>query len=208
MSKRRRHDELAKLRKSSEAATKAAKVLSQHEDLPGRDVLDISGFNREWLEQSILVHTDAVKSNGVLTASEREKHLEKWRNIKKTASAQIGIIQHMLNDWPEVKWQRSDDGLFFVSSAEIERIAEARSTLEITPLAFEHWRRANEILEHIRAFRQWEEDNSLTHPLLAILANYNEYQFFVDSVDGMFSISAISLRYRQEPNKDEYLNII
>ena len=208
MSKRKRRDVLSLLRRQVEAATKAAKVLSQHEDLSGRDVLDISGFNREWLEQSILVHTDAVKSNGVLTASEREKHLEKWRNIKKTASAQIGIIQHMLNDWPEVKWQRGDDGLFFVSSAELERVCLLRSTIELPPIVLEHWQRAQDVLKSIKAFRQWEHANNFTHPRLAVLANYNEYQFFVDSVDGMFSFSAISLRYRQEPNNDEFMYII
>lgn len=198
---------LSLLKRQVEAATKAAKVLSQHEDLPGRDVLDISGFNREWLEQSISVHTDAVKSNHVLTSSEREKHLEQWRNIKKTASAQIGIIQHMLNDWPEVKWQRSDDGLFFVSSAEIERVAELRATIELPPIILEHWRRAQDVLKSIKSFRQWEADHGFTHPSLAVFDNINEYEFYVKSVDGMFNRNPADFRYGRELNKDEFLHI-
>lgn len=208
MSKRKRRDVLSLLRRQVEAATKAAKVLSQNEDLSGRDVLDISGFNREWLEQSISVHTDAVKSNHVLTSSEREKHLEQWRNIKKEAMKQVSVIQSTLKAFPEIKWQKDVDGNFFVSKDEIERISEARATLEITPLAFEHWRRANEILEHIRAFRQWEEDNGLTHPLLKTIANCNEIQFLCDHVDGLFSYSPFALKFGQKPDINEILNII
>ncbi len=208
LSRRRRHDELAKLRKSSEAAAKACAALMCNEDLPSKEVNDISDLTTQWLEQAIAVRVEAVKRDNGLISTERASRLEQWRYVKKEAMKQVSVIQSTLKAFPEIKWQKDVDGNFFVSKDEIERVAEARATLEITPLAFEHWRRANEILEHIRAFRQWEEDNGLTHPLLKTIANCNEIQFLCDHVDGLFSYSPFALKFGQKPDINEILNII
>lgn len=185
ISYRRKLDTLSTCRQAIERATKAAESLARHEDLPPVDC--IRRYSVEWLDLVIEPHKRAIKEDKSLTAAERAGRLELWRNIRKTAKPWVCTIQAVLRDWPEVKWQRGSDGLFFVPSGEVERIGEEASVVEIPELAKEHLNRAKELLKAVADFRLWEHENLLTHPRLQVLAEIRDYDFYLAHVDGMFA---------------------
>ena len=82
-------DVLSTCRLAIDKATKAAAALVMHEDLPGCHVDTIEGFTIDWLEDAIGVHLDAIKSDKTLTAAERAKKFEMWRNIKKISKTWV-----------------------------------------------------------------------------------------------------------------------
>ena len=185
ISNRRKLDALSACRQAVERATKAAESLTRHEDLPPVD--NICDYTLEWLDAAIEPHKQAIKEDKSLTAAERAGRLESWRNIRKTAKPWVCTIQAVLRDWPEVKWQRGSDGLFFVPSGEVERIGEEASVVEIPELAKEHLARAKKLLKEISDFRIWELEHDLTHPRLQVLAEIRDYDFYLAHVDGMFA---------------------
>ncbi len=202
-----RRDNRSLLRIAVEAATRAAKALTLHEDLPGIYVDEPSGYTVEWLQKSIEVHVKAIKDDPTLTAEQRADYLGRWRNIRKSAARHIDTIQHFVKEWPEVKWSRESDGLFYVTQDEIDRIAEARATLPVPEVLQEQWARLNNVLEELRQLRQWETDNNLTHPELRAICSMSERTFYDNALSAR--LSAVAERYRQRQQRlQTHLNII
>lgn len=202
-----RRDNRSMLRLATEAATRAAKALTLHEDLPGIYVDEPSGYTVEWLQKSIEVHVKAIKDDPTLTAEQRADYLQRWRNIKKSAARHVDTIQRFTENWPEVEWERGSDGLFYVADEEIDRVASERATLPVPEVLQEHWTRLNNVLEELRQLRQWETDNNLTHPELRAISSMTESKFY----DGALSarLSGFVERYRQrQEQKLSTLNII
>lgn len=199
-----RRDNRSLLRMAVEAATRAAKALVLHQDLPGLYVDEPREYTAEWLEKSIEIHTKAIKGDPTLTAEQRADYLGRWRNIKKSALRHIDTIQKFVSDWPEAKWERGSDGLFYVSQEVIDGISEARATLPVPEVLQEQWTRINNVLEELRQLRQWETDNNLTHPELRYVESMTEYKFY----DGVLSsrLSAIAGRYRQRQENKQNIS--
>ena len=120
----------------------------------------------------------------------------------------VDTIQRFTENWPEVKWERGSDGLFFVADDEIDRVAEARATLPVPSELQEQWQRLNNVLKELRELREWETNNGLTHPELRYVESMTEYKFY----DGVLSsrLSAVVERYRQrqEQKLQTHLTII
>lgn len=199
-----RRDNRSLLRMAAESATRAAKALSLHEDLPGIYVDEPSAYTKEWLEKSVSIHTKAIKTDPTLTAEQRADYLQCWRNIKKSALRHVDTIQRFTENWPEVEWSRGSDELFYVSQEEVDRVSEARSTLPVPGVLQEQWARLNNVLEELRQLRQWETDNNLTHPELRYVESMTEYKFY----DGVLSsrLSAVVERYRQRQEKKQNIS--
>ena len=198
-----RRDNRSLLRMAAESATRAAKALSLHEDLPGIYVDEPSAYTKEWLEKSISIHTKAIKGDPTLTAEQRAD-LGRWRNIKRSALRHIDTIQHFIKEWPEVEWSRGSDGLFYVADDEIDREADVRATLPVPSELQEQWQRLNYVLKELRELREWETNNGLTHPELRYVESMTEYKFY----DGVLSsrLSAVAERYRQRQENKQNIS--
>ncbi len=203
-----RRDNRSLLRLAAEAATRAAKTLSLHEDLPGIYVDEPSAYTKEWLEKSISIHTKAIKSDPTLTAEQRTDYLQCWRNIKKSALRHIDTIQRFTENWPEVKWERGSDELFYVAEEEIDRVAEVRATLPVPEVLQEQWTRLNNVLKELRELRRWESDNKLTHPELRTISSMTESKFYDGALSARLSSFVERYRQRQEQRLQTHLNII
>lgn len=203
-----RRDNRSLLRLSAEAATRAAKALTLHQDLPGLYVDEPSGYTVEWLEKSIEIHTKAIKGDPTLTAQQRADYLGRWRNIKKAAARHVDTIQRFTENWPEVKWERGSDGLFFVADDEIDRVAEARATLPVPEVLQEQWARLNNVLNELRQVRQWEANNNLTHPELRTISSMTESKFYDGALSARLSGFVERYRQRQEQKLQTHLTII
>ena len=203
-----RRDNRSLLRMAAESATRAAKALSLHEDLPGIYVDEPSGYTAEWLQKSIEIHVKAIKSDPTLTAEQRSDYLGRWRNIKKSALRHVDTIQRFTENWPEVKWERGSDGLFFVADDEIDRVAEARATLPVPEVLQEQWQRLNNVLKELRELREWETNNGLTHPELRTISSMTECKFYDCALSARLSGVAERYRQRQEQKLQTHLTII
>jgi hypothetical protein len=193
---------------SAEAATRAAKALVKCEDLPGVYVDGPSEYTAEWLEKAIVVHTKAIKGDPTLTAEQRADYLQRWRNVKKLAARHVDTIQKFVSDWPEVKWERGSDELFYVAEEEIDRVAEVRATLPVPEVLQEQWTRLNNVLKELRELRRWESDNKLTHPELRTISSMTESKFYDGALSARLSGFVERYRQRQEQRLQTHLNII
>ena len=209
-SRRKYRDTMAAMQQAIKRVTLAAKRLTTNENLPGASVESLADFKPSWLESAINAHTDTIKASRVLTAAERAERLQFWRNLKKTALSDINAIQSVLRDWPELSWVRSGETGFFVQTADLEEIAEKRSTVEVPALAHEHLNRVNGILEDIADLREWEHQNKLTHYRLDVLQSFSVYDFCLRHAEGEFSdnLGPVGERYRQPVSLDAIKRII
>ena len=203
-----RRDNRSLLRMAVEAATRAAKALTLHQDLPGIYVNEPREYTSEWLGKSIEIHTKAIKGDPTLTAEQRADYLQRWRNIKKAALRHIDTIQHFVHEWPEIEWLRGSDGLFYVDDEELDRISEARATLPVPVIIQEQWQRLTNVLEELRRVRQWEADNGLMHPELRTISSMQENTFYDNALSSRLSAVAERYRQRQEQRLQTHLNII
>lgn len=203
-----RRDNRSLLRMAVEAATRAAKALTLHQDLPGIYVNEPREYTSEWLVKSIEIHTKAIKGDPTLTAEQRADYLQRWRNIKKSALRHIDTIQRFAENWPEVVWERGSDGLFFVADDEIDRIAKERSTLPVPEVLQEQWQRLNNVLKELRELREWETNNGLTHPELRYVESMSERTFYDNALSSRLSAVVERYRQRQEQKLQTHLTII
>lgn len=203
-----RRDNRSLLRIAAEAATRAAKSLTLHQDLPGIYVNEPSEYTPEWLDRSISIHTKAIKTDPTLTAEQRADYLGLWRNVKKSALRHIDTIQRFTENWPEVEWTRGSDGLFFVADDEADRVCEARATLPVPEVLQEQWQRLNNVLKELRQLRQWEANNKLTHPELRTISTMSERAFYDNALSAKLSAVAERYRQRQEQKLQTHLTII
>ena len=209
-SRRKYRDTMSAMQQAIKRVTDAAKRLTTNENLPGASVESLADFTPGWLENAINEHTDTIKASRVLTAAERAERLQFWRNLKKTALSDINAIQSVIRDWPELSWVRSGETGFFVQTADLEEIAEKRSTVEVPALAHEHLSKINGILEAIASLRTWEHQNGLTHYRLDVLQSFSVYDFCLRHAEGEFSdnLGPVGERYRQPVNLDAIKLII